>query len=508
MNSTESSCDRREAIPRAGSTLAANRPTRVLRIALCCALVLRHPIAPAVIEVGGACNLPDAISAANDDTNVGGCSAGSGADTILLSATVELDTVAVLDEGENGLPTVTSEITIDGGGSSITRDQAGPLFRIVKVDELGDLTLQNVTLSHGSIGSDDPPVNYDGGAVLSRGRLTLADSHITESRTTRLGGAIASFGEAVLENSTVTFNDASDGGGIYNMGLMEITESTLRANHAFGYSGWGGGIFNGEDGDLTISKSTLDSNSANLDYGSGGAIQSSGALVVFNSTISNNFAPYAGAISAVATIANSTFYGNDTIPETAYYSSALKGTFTLYGTILQNYDDFDTHNCQFATIIDLGNNFADDASCGSIPNVDPGLDTTLADNGGPTRTHALLQGSVAIDSGQACPAATDQRGVPRDDGACDSGAFEVGCKAPDGDEVTLEGGWTVVEEKVETCLSITVRDWAVFSPGGHLILRTAGVVALDDDFEVGVDGRLTVENDDGLLGGEVEPPDS
>jgi hypothetical protein len=58
----------------------------------------------------------------------------------------------------------------------------------------------------------------------------------------------------------------------------------------------------------------------------------------------------------------------------------------------------------------------------------------LQNNGGPSWTHALLQGSNAIDGGdpvQGCidenavPLATDQRGAPRPVGVrCDSGAFE------------------------------------------------------------------------------------
>ena len=51
----------------------------------------------------------------------------------------------------------------------------------------------------------------------------------------------------------------------------------------------------------------------------------------------------------------------------------------------------------------------------------------LADNGGPTQTHAVLPGSPAIDAIPAgdCVVATDQRGIarPRDSG-CDIGAFE------------------------------------------------------------------------------------
>ena len=59
-----------------------------------------------------------------------------------------------------------------------------------------------------------------------------------------------------------------------------------------------------------------------------------------------------------------------------------------------------------------------------------GVDTDLADNGGPTRTHALQAGSPAINAGNAalCPT-TDQRGFGRQ-GACDIGPFEFGGVAP------------------------------------------------------------------------------
>jgi len=57
--------------------------------------------------------------------------------------------------------------------------------------------------------------------------------------------------------------------------------------------------------------------------------------------------------------------------------------------------------------------------------IDPKLGT-LASNGGPTKTHALLAGSPALDaaSGADCPA-KDQRGVVRPQGTgCDIGSYE------------------------------------------------------------------------------------
>ena len=83
-----------------------------------------------------------------------------------------------------------------------------------------------------------------------------------------------------------------------------------------------------------------------------------------------------------------------------------------------------------AVLTSLGNNVFGDDSCGAAAGdqtfTDPVLGP-LADNGGPTLTHALLAGSPAIDAADAAScSATDQRGVARPQGAgCDVGAFEL-----------------------------------------------------------------------------------
>jgi hypothetical protein len=141
------------------------------------------------------------------------------------------------------------------------------------------------------------------------------------------------------------------------------------------------------------------------------------------------------------------------------------GSIELEGTIVAGNAGGD--NCG-SPLADGGNNFADDGSCGAdfdliAPGVD--FDITLADNGGPTGTHALLAGSVAIDAAGDCGLPVDQRGLPRADGACDSGAFEFGATAgdadddgvPDEDDVCPD---TMIPESVPL-LSLGSNRWAL-----------------------------------------------
>jgi hypothetical protein len=97
--------------------------------------------------------------------------------------------------------------------------------------------------------------------------------------------------------------------------------------------------------------------------------------------------------------------------------------------------------CTFALNITSGAyNLSSDDSCeftgpGDLNTTDPNLGP-LQLNGGPTRTMALLPGSLAIDSGNPSGCTdghahllkTDQRGQPRPDkedtGGCDRGAYE------------------------------------------------------------------------------------
>ena len=109
-------------------------------------------------------------------------------------------------------------------------------------------------------------------------------------------------------------------------------------------------------------------------------------------------------------------------------------TLNLQNTIVAANGDFGCFLAPFGAgavaLNSLGNNVFTDDSCFPIASdqvvTDAGLGA-LADNGGPTLTHALLSGSPAVDTanGAVCPA-VDQRGVARPQGAgCDVGAYEL-----------------------------------------------------------------------------------
>jgi len=146
-------------------------------LAAAIALAMSGSSGAATIWVNGTtCTLEDAITAANTDKRTGGCRAGSGADTLNLTAPkYTLARVNNDTSGRNGLPVVSSIITLDGdarrGGrdAEIQRSQAEntPYFRLFLVDANGELTLNRITLRNGNARRPGAP-KY-GGAILNQG---------------------------------------------------------------------------------------------------------------------------------------------------------------------------------------------------------------------------------------------------------------------------------------------------------------------------------------------------
>jgi hypothetical protein len=93
-----------------------------------------------------------------------------------------------------------------------------------------------------------------------------------------------------LTNCTLSRNSADFGGGIFNLGTVTLTNSTLSGNLVF--QGYGGGIYNGF-GFVTLTNCTLSGNSAIVDRG-GGIYNLSGMVTVTNSTLRGNSAGTSG----------------------------------------------------------------------------------------------------------------------------------------------------------------------------------------------------------------------
>ena len=170
----------------------------------------------AAITVDGACTLADAISAANSDSAVGGCAAGSGADVITLDGDVSLT---------SPLPDVVSTITIEGNGHVIART-GGPAFRLFTIVN-GDLTINRVTLTGGHETSD---MNYydNGSAVyMASGAFTLQNSTVTgnilDGSVLFLGAALtASSGNMTILDSTIVNNVVNLDGGELGAGVASF----------------------------------------------------------------------------------------------------------------------------------------------------------------------------------------------------------------------------------------------------------------------------------------------
>jgi CSLREA domain-containing protein len=298
--------------------------------------------------------------------------------------------------GHPGGLLVTDDVLIAGAGSSstlVTTEVPGRVFGVTS----GSLWLLDTTISGGD------------------GTLGI------------LAGA-----DAILIRSVVTGGLFLDGGAVNVAGRLLVDESTISRGEAFFR---GGGIFAAPGSLVIIGRSTLEGNIA--DHG-GGAIYNAGELHLFDSTISGNTSVDSGGLIntgsahllSVTITDNSSDSNSDTSPPAGGISN--QGSLSLRDTIIAGNHGLHGASTDCAgTLQSRGHNLlGDPTGCtlvggvadlvGLAPDLGP-----LADNGGLTRTHAVLPDSPALDAGSRFCEPVDQRGVRRPQGpACDIGAYE------------------------------------------------------------------------------------
>jgi hypothetical protein len=331
---------------------------------------------------------------------------------------------------------IDKNLTIDGPGAANLTISGGNQVGVFTINS-GTVSIQGVTISNGNAGG-----------IRNYGTLTVTNSTIS-GNTASSGAGIYNERTVTVTNSTISGNTASnDGGGIFNnYGTVTVTNSMISGNKAVNSSG--GGINN--SGTLIVTNSTISGNTANS---GGGGIYNYGTVTVTNSTFTGNNAYYGGGIwnYGTLTVTNSTFTGNTigsdgggiyissgtvTVTNSILSANSRGGIYNIAGTVTVTNSILSANtikNC-FGTITNGGHNIDSANTCGftttgSMYNTDPKLDPAgLTDNGGPTKTIALLPGSPAIDAGDATTCVglpggnKDQRGKARV-GTCDIGSFE------------------------------------------------------------------------------------
>jgi len=353
------------------------------------------------------------------------------------------------------------QLTIDGNG-------VGPVSHAYRVGgSIADGGIKGLTITGGDAGTEP------GGAIYvswpSTVQFTLEDLVITGNRADKGGAVAVDWGNVVIEDRTITDNEATGAGGgaIYNEdGTLVIRNSTIADNHA--ELGFGGAIWNGApwptDSDLTLSGVTLTGNSARYggaiynddgtsllaentttannaagQFASGGGIYNKGMVTLRNVTISQNTAYDAGAgihnrgnlSSTNTTITANRLAGPGAgagiwiggFTSTILHNTIVAGNVEADGTTPNDIDG-DVDPASSHNLIGEGDhstglqNGVNGNIVGTVTEPVNPLLGPLANNGGIVSTHVPLSGSLAIETGcdqcaQDAEIVEDARGADR-----------------------------------------------------------------------------------------------
>ncbi|MBX7104662.1 MAG: right-handed parallel beta-helix repeat-containing protein [Gemmataceae bacterium] len=392
------------------------------------------------------------------------------------NASLGVDTVQFSFGGATTIGLTAGELVVNDGvviqGQSAVNSvvsQAAASGRVFRVAGPGvfTVTFDSLTIAGGKITSGGSA--QGAGIVALDENIVISNSVVRDNSTLSSGGGIEIHegGTLTVINSTISNNTATgiNGGGIFinrNAGSATITNSSITGNTAT--VGSGGGVYSAVGGNIQIIASTLSANSAAIN-GGGVGITNRGNLTVRNSTVSGNVAATGAGISMTAyfqgqaLVQNSTVTGNTATSASAIvgYGGAIAWN-TGSGSTTSNYASLQVSSTIVAS--NTSANFPDVSSnsptsmiqnligvadagfvlsgTGNVTGtkaspLDPML-SPLANNGGPTLTHALKAGSPALNVGfNPAGLSFDQRGTGfarLSDTGVDIGAFETQVAAP------------------------------------------------------------------------------
>ena len=389
----------------------------------------------------------------------------------------------------------------------------------------GNLTLNNCTVKDNLCGK--PGRGWDGygaggygGGIANRqtngntGTLTLTGCTVMDNKTgdanghegsAGYGGGIQNTGTTFINNCLIYRNRCGEafsggsGGGIANSGALYATNSTISANSYNSYEdpsdAYGGGLFNyGDSGFALLESCTVTGNN------DGGLCNGEPAYWIYGPTPTSTLKIHNTIVAnnLIYNWATSSYVANDCVGRIKSRGyNLIEGLSAIYFVDIEGETD------------------------GNIIGADPKLGA-LVDNGGPTKTHALLKGSPCLDAGDPDDyETTDQRGVlrPKDgdgDGTPlpDIGAYEeftpqidittpsAGAKVSCTVLLEAEANTRYVDFKIDGVLLQTVDgaphtcswDTSVHANGSHTIKAvgsdTPGGFSARDTVNVKVDNMI------------------
>jgi len=443
-------------------TMSANpgRSPRQLALAACLSLIfgvdhLASAATLVVTDCGDGSNsgtLRNTLAAAND---------GSTVQIPLACSRI------TLSQGHISIPSTITNLYITGAGAAATTIDAGADAAVYDAAFIiagkGRVRFTGMTITGATYVGSNPT----GGCIYSQGSVLLVDSAVTgcllepPSNATRnsKGAGIYAMGDVTLVHSTVSdnlafaaANQTAYGAGVYAKNNVILNYSTVDNNVAGKGSGGkgsrGGGIFAAGGGDVFIGNSTISNNYATLDA----ALQAGSyggptgfTTTIQSSTVSGNTA---GGIQTIGTYGITHVY-NSTIAFNRANSSSTTSPVGLYSrqSIAMKSSIFanniaklgandDVFSATAASPMTGSNNLIVATSNSGTPagtlSACPLLGH-LSNNGGPTQTIPLLQGSPALNVGLADGQVADQRGAgfARGVNGADIGAFERQANAAD-----------------------------------------------------------------------------
>ena len=320
--------------------------------------------------------------------------------TAAPNANTLADPFTVTNLNDGGIGSLRWVLSYADSGQTIRFDPALAGQTIV-LDSLIEMVLKDITIE----GPKDRGITISGGGktrvleAYGRGPYTLRNLAITGGGA---GPAIVSGTKVVIENGTLYGNALTAKGSVIAASYVTLINSTVSGNGADSTAGF-----------PISAGNTVELINSTVAHNAGGGVGNTFSIVLRNSIIANN----------------------------------------------------GEQNCSNPMLVTReGTNLSDDDSCGGPTQIiiaDPKL-APLADNGGPTPTHAIAAGSPAFNVGTSCTVALDQRYVPRD-AQCDLGAFE----STDPTTVTLtidpsvpvsqSNGWGLISGTVKCSRAETFR---------------------------------------------------